>query len=143
MSHVLLCSYFYAKLRLGTPPREYSTIIDTGSTMTYIPCANCQHCGKHMVCTQQCWKQLRSSWAHIAQQKCHLHCTLCNLGAQHCLSNHCHSSGRCVTYCTGAGSHSSTCKVVATALITDLSPARQHIADCGGSELKVPPAVAN
>eukprot|EP00878_Enallax_costatus_P043824 GHUV01051913.1.p1 GENE.GHUV01051913.1~~GHUV01051913.1.p1 ORF type:complete len:224 (+),score=25.79 GHUV01051913.1:157-828(+) len=40
--------YFYAQLGLGTPPRNFSTIIDTGSTITYIPCANCQHCGRHM-----------------------------------------------------------------------------------------------
>jgi len=51
--YIVVHRYFYAKLSLGTPPREFATIIDTGSTMTYIPCANCQHCGKHMVCTQQ------------------------------------------------------------------------------------------
>jgi hypothetical protein len=41
--------YFYARLALGTPPREYEAIIDTGSTITYVPCAGCKHCGKHTV----------------------------------------------------------------------------------------------
>lgn len=41
--------YFYAKLSLGTPPRTFSTIIDTGSTITYVACSDCKHCGKHMV----------------------------------------------------------------------------------------------
>lgn len=39
--------YFYTKLALGTPPRHFSVIIDTGSTITYVPCSNCKHCGKH------------------------------------------------------------------------------------------------
>jgi hypothetical protein len=33
--------YFYAALYLGTPPRRFSVIVDTGSTMTYVPCASC------------------------------------------------------------------------------------------------------
>lgn len=41
--------YFYAKLALGTPARNFSLIIDTGSTITYVPCADCKHCGKHAV----------------------------------------------------------------------------------------------
>jgi hypothetical protein len=43
------CRYFYTTLLLGTPPREFSVIIDTGSTITYIPCKECAHCGKHTV----------------------------------------------------------------------------------------------
>lgn len=42
-------SYFYATLGLGTPSRTFQLIIDTGSTITYIPCADCKHCGKHKV----------------------------------------------------------------------------------------------
>jgi len=37
--------YFYAELKLGTPPRPFNVIIDTGSTMTYVPCSMCQQCG--------------------------------------------------------------------------------------------------
>jgi hypothetical protein len=43
------CRYFYATLSLGTPPLPYLTIIDTGSTITYLPCINCKHCGEHTV----------------------------------------------------------------------------------------------
>ncbi|GIL44101.1 hypothetical protein Vafri_1644 [Volvox africanus] len=39
--------YFYTVLDLGTPTRSYSVIIDTGSTITYIPCKGCENCGKH------------------------------------------------------------------------------------------------
>lgn len=34
-------SYFYAALFLGSPPRKFAVIVDTGSTMTYVPCASC------------------------------------------------------------------------------------------------------
>lgn len=35
------CSYFYATLYLGTPAKKFAVIVDTGSTMTYVPCSNC------------------------------------------------------------------------------------------------------
>lgn len=38
--------YFYSSLYLGTPPKKFSVIVDTGSTMTYVPCSMCgQACG--------------------------------------------------------------------------------------------------
>ncbi|GHP11360.1 hypothetical protein PPROV_001008800 [Pycnococcus provasolii] len=37
--------YFYATLELGTPPKAYTLIVDTGSTMTYMPCKDCYACG--------------------------------------------------------------------------------------------------
>ncbi len=41
-------SYFYTKLYLGTPPALFTVIIDTGSTITYVPCSSCgSQCGKH------------------------------------------------------------------------------------------------
>ena len=49
LSTASLCRYFYATLNIGTPPQPYSTIIDTGSTITYLPCSNCRHCGDHTV----------------------------------------------------------------------------------------------
>lgn len=40
-------SYYYATINLGTPPRPFTVIIDTGSTITYVPCSQCQQkCGK-------------------------------------------------------------------------------------------------
>ncbi|KAJ9521793.1 hypothetical protein QJQ45_024661 [Haematococcus lacustris] len=37
--------YFYVTLGLGTPSKDYQLIIDTGSTITYVPCSDCRHCG--------------------------------------------------------------------------------------------------
>jgi len=37
--------YFYAALALGSPPQLFDVIVDTGSTITYVPCNDCQHCG--------------------------------------------------------------------------------------------------
>lgn len=38
--------YFYTALYLGTPAKKFSVIVDTGSTMTYVPCSTCgQGCG--------------------------------------------------------------------------------------------------
>lgn len=38
--------YFYSSLYLGTPPKKFSVIVDTGSTMTYVPCSTCgKRCG--------------------------------------------------------------------------------------------------
>lgn len=38
--------YFYSSLYLGTPAKKFSVIVDTGSTMTYVPCSTCGHgCG--------------------------------------------------------------------------------------------------
>lgn len=42
--------YFYATIYIGTPPRKFTVIVDTGSTITYVPCASCgSNCGKHKV----------------------------------------------------------------------------------------------
>ena len=42
------CRYFYATLLLGTPQRQFAVIVDTGSTITYVPCASCgKNCGPH------------------------------------------------------------------------------------------------
>lgn len=40
--------YFYATLQLGTPAKSFEVIVDTGSTITYVPCAQCgDQCGSH------------------------------------------------------------------------------------------------
>lgn len=42
--------YFYATIYIGTPPRKFAVIVDTGSTITYVPCSSCGgSCGKHKV----------------------------------------------------------------------------------------------
>ena len=39
--------YFYATLTLGTPGKPFETIIDTGSTFTFVTCFPCEDCGTH------------------------------------------------------------------------------------------------
>ena len=40
--------YYYTYLSLGTPPQKFSVIVDTGSSLTVVPCKGCRNCGNHM-----------------------------------------------------------------------------------------------
>ncbi|CAA0831469.1 Eukaryotic aspartyl protease family protein [Striga hermonthica] len=44
---LLLNGYYTARLWIGTPPQRFALIVDTGSTVTYVPCSTCKQCGKH------------------------------------------------------------------------------------------------
>ena len=44
---LIALGYFYAELKVGTPPQAFSLIVDTGSSVTAIPCAGCRQCGQH------------------------------------------------------------------------------------------------
>ncbi|GAQ80451.1 Eukaryotic aspartyl protease family protein [Klebsormidium nitens] len=44
---VIKRGYYYVPVRLGTPPQDFALIVDTGSTVTYVPCSTCTHCGQH------------------------------------------------------------------------------------------------
>lgn len=38
--------YYYASVYIGTPPKRFAVIVDTGSTITYVPCSSCgSKCG--------------------------------------------------------------------------------------------------
>ncbi|KAL2348346.1 hypothetical protein Fmac_002346 [Flemingia macrophylla] len=39
--------YYTTRLWIGTPPQRFALIVDTGSTVTYVPCSTCKHCGRH------------------------------------------------------------------------------------------------
>eukprot|EP00898_Chlorokybus_atmophyticus_P008171 jgi/Chlat1/8355/Chrsp80S07792 len=39
--------YYYATIHLGTPPQKFQVIVDTGSTITYVPCSACTNCGSN------------------------------------------------------------------------------------------------
>lgn len=41
-------AYYFVDLLIGTPPQRVSVILDTGSGVAAFPCANCNHCGKHI-----------------------------------------------------------------------------------------------
>jgi hypothetical protein len=42
-------SYLSTTISLGNPGKEFELIVDTGSSISYVPCGQCKHCGKHMV----------------------------------------------------------------------------------------------
>ncbi|KAL1207891.1 Aspartic proteinase 39 [Cardamine amara subsp. amara] len=44
---LLANGYYTTRLWIGTPPQEFALIVDTGSTVTYVPCSTCKQCGKH------------------------------------------------------------------------------------------------
>uniref|UniRef100_A0A2N9FF27 Peptidase A1 domain-containing protein n=1 Tax=Fagus sylvatica TaxID=28930 RepID=A0A2N9FF27_FAGSY len=39
--------YYTTRLWIGTPPQMFALIVDTGSTITYVPCSTCEQCGRH------------------------------------------------------------------------------------------------
>eukprot|EP01025_Chloroclados_australasicus_P011268 TRINITY_DN1487_c0_g1_i1.p1 TRINITY_DN1487_c0_g1~~TRINITY_DN1487_c0_g1_i1.p1 ORF type:complete len:570 (+),score=63.78 TRINITY_DN1487_c0_g1_i1:124-1710(+) len=39
--------YYYTTLLIGQPSKPFDLIMDTGSSMTYVPCDSCEHCGTH------------------------------------------------------------------------------------------------
>mmetsp|Transcript_3533 Transcript_3533/g.7973 ORF Transcript_3533/g.7973 Transcript_3533/m.7973 type:complete len:539 (+) Transcript_3533:263-1879(+) len=45
---VMKTGYYAMELLLGTPPQPFQVIVDTGSTITYVPCSFCgDRCGVH------------------------------------------------------------------------------------------------
>ena len=38
---------YFGDISLGTPPQRFSLIVDTGSSITALPCAECTRCGEH------------------------------------------------------------------------------------------------
>jgi hypothetical protein len=37
--------YYYVNVYLGTPPTKQTLIVDTGSSITTLPCSDCTDCG--------------------------------------------------------------------------------------------------
>ncbi|KAI4327389.1 hypothetical protein L6164_019858 [Bauhinia variegata] len=44
---LLVNGYYTTRLWIGTPPQKFALIVDTGSTVTYVPCSTCEQCGRH------------------------------------------------------------------------------------------------
>lgn len=40
--------YYSTDICLGSPPRRYDLIVDTGSSLTAVPCSSCAQCGEHI-----------------------------------------------------------------------------------------------
>ncbi|KAI0523479.1 hypothetical protein KFK09_005874 [Dendrobium nobile] len=45
--NLLTNGYYTTRLYIGTPPQEFALIVDSGSTVTYVPCSSCVQCGIH------------------------------------------------------------------------------------------------
>lgn len=58
--------YYTTRLWIGTPPQQFALIVDTGSTVTYVPCSTCEQCGRHEVKMFGNWSLLDRLWGlHI------------------------------------------------------------------------------
>ncbi|XP_006844329.2 aspartic proteinase-like protein 2 [Amborella trichopoda] len=44
---LLTNGYYTTRIWIGTPPQEFALIVDSGSTVTYVPCSTCEQCGNH------------------------------------------------------------------------------------------------
>ncbi|PKA59883.1 Aspartic proteinase-like protein 2 [Apostasia shenzhenica] len=44
---LLTNGYYTTRLHIGTPPQDFALIVDSGSTVTYVPCSTCARCGTH------------------------------------------------------------------------------------------------
>ncbi|KAL0545583.1 hypothetical protein IC582_015472 [Cucumis melo] len=74
---LLTNGYYTTRLWIGTPPQEFALIVDTGSTVTYVPCSNCVECGNHQDPRFQ--PELSSTYQPV---KCNVDCNCDENGVQ-------------------------------------------------------------
>ncbi|KAM3384566.1 hypothetical protein ACQJBY_008917 [Aegilops geniculata] len=75
---LLTNGYYTTRLYIGTPPQEFALIVDSGSTVTYVPCASCEQCGNHQDPRFQ--PDLSSTYSPV---KCNVDCN-CNSDKSQC-----------------------------------------------------------
>ncbi|XP_076952578.1 protein ASPARTIC PROTEASE IN GUARD CELL 1-like [Bidens hawaiensis] len=75
----MIIRYYTTRLWIGTPPQKFALIVDTGSTVTYVPCSTCLHCGKHQ--DPQFDPDASSTYKPV---KCNNDCT-CDSGKNRCV----------------------------------------------------------
>ncbi|PWA90726.1 eukaryotic aspartyl protease family protein [Artemisia annua] len=76
---LLLNGYYTTRLWIGSPPQRFALIVDTGSTVTYVPCSTCEQCGKHQ--DPKFDPELSSSYKPV---KCNIDCT-CDNNREQCI----------------------------------------------------------
>ncbi|XP_055807257.1 aspartic proteinase 36-like isoform X2 [Solanum dulcamara] len=76
---LLLNGYYTTRLWIGTPPQRFALIVDTGSTVTYVPCSTCVQCGKHQDPRFQ--PEMSSTYQPV---KCNIDCT-CDNEREQCI----------------------------------------------------------
>ncbi|KAA3473822.1 aspartic proteinase-like protein 2 [Gossypium australe] len=77
--NLLSRGYYSTRLWIGTPPQRFALIVDTGSTVTYVPCAMCEKCGTHQDPKFQ--PELSSTYQPV---KCNLDCN-CDKDRDQCI----------------------------------------------------------
>lgn len=75
---LLINGYYTTRLWIGTPPQRFALIVDTGSTVTYVPCSTCEQCGKHQDPRFQ--PELSNTYEAV---KCNIECN-CDSEREHC-----------------------------------------------------------
>ncbi|XP_071707511.1 aspartic proteinase 36-like [Rutidosis leptorrhynchoides] len=76
---LLLNGYYTTRLWIGSPPQRFALIVDTGSTVTYVPCSTCEKCGKHQ--DPKFDPELSSTYEPV---KCNIDC-LCDNDKKQCI----------------------------------------------------------
>uniref|UniRef100_A0A1S4C3W4 Protein ASPARTIC PROTEASE IN GUARD CELL 1 n=1 Tax=Nicotiana tabacum TaxID=4097 RepID=A0A1S4C3W4_TOBAC len=76
---LLLNGYYTTRLWIGTPSQRFALIVDTGSTVTYVPCITCKQCGKHQDPRFQ--PEMSSTYQPV---KCNIDCT-CDNEREQCI----------------------------------------------------------
>lgn len=76
---LLLNGYYTTRLWIGSPPQRFALIVDTGSTVTYVPCSTCEQCGKHQ--DPKFDPELSSTYKPV---KCNIDCT-CDNNREQCV----------------------------------------------------------
>lgn len=76
---LLTNGYYTTRLWIGKPPQEFALIVDSGSTVTYVPCSTCTRCGNHQDPRFQ--PDLSSTYQPV---KCGLECSLCDIDKNQC-----------------------------------------------------------
>ncbi|CAM8979247.1 unnamed protein product [Rhodiola kirilowii] len=77
--NLLTDGYYTTRLWIGTPPQEFALIVDTGSTVTYVPCFDCVECGRHQDPRFQ--PDQSSTYEPV---KCDLNCN-CDIEEKYCI----------------------------------------------------------
>ncbi len=67
-------NYYYGEILIGEPPQRQSLILDTGSSLTAVPCQPyCKHCGKHIYSYYNTTASSYSSIINCKSKKCSIH----------------------------------------------------------------------
>lgn len=91
-------SYLSTTVAIGSPPRLFEVIVDTGSSLAYVPCSSCKTCGSHMGGSK--FAPRKSKTAKSLKCKRHKDCGCDSIDCQ-CIHNQCYYE---IRYAEGSSS---------------------------------------